>query len=75
MKSVKQKKQKEKQLMEKKNIEVKPGKKGLWSILKESMDKANSGCGPGCSCHVENKVSKNQRKNALEIPVKDKEKA
>lgn len=31
------------------------GKKGLWAILKESMNKASSGCGPGCGCHVENK--------------------
>ncbi len=33
--------------------EAKPKKKGLWALLKESMDKASSGCGPGCSCHVE----------------------
>ena len=33
--------------------EVKPKKKSLWALLKESMDKASSGCGPGCGCHVE----------------------
>ena len=38
--------------MEKKN-EVKSGKKGLWAILKESMNKASSGCGPECGCHIE----------------------
>lgn len=38
--------------MGKKN-EVKSAKKGLWAIIKESMTKASSGCGPGCGCHVE----------------------
>ncbi len=33
--------------------DTKPKKKSLWALLKESMDKASSGCGPGCSCHVE----------------------
>ncbi|HDV7149327.1 TPA: hypothetical protein ACQZJ8_004009 [Escherichia coli] len=46
--------------MEKKNSEVKSDKKGIWTILKESMNKASSGCGPGCGCHVENQDSKNQ---------------
>ena len=32
--------------------ETKP-KKSLWSLLKESMDKASGGCGPSCGCHVE----------------------
>jgi hypothetical protein len=32
---------------------MKPKKKSLWALLKESMDKASSGCGPGCGCHVE----------------------
>ena len=41
--------------METKN-ETKPVKKSLWGILKESMDKASSGCGPGCGCHIEKKA-------------------
>ncbi|MBU0608722.1 MAG: hypothetical protein KKI08_12620 [Armatimonadetes bacterium] len=36
-----------------KQNEVKLKKKSLWALLKESMDKASSGCGPGCGCHVE----------------------
>lgn len=32
--------------------EAKSHKKGIWAILKESMNKASSGCGPGCGCHV-----------------------
>jgi len=35
--------------------DMKPKKKSLWALLKESMDKASSGCGPGCGCHVEKK--------------------
>lgn len=58
--------------MEKKKDEMKKGKKGLWAILKESMDKTSSGCGPGCSCHTENQDSKNQRKGE---PEKDKKQA
>ena len=54
--------------MEKKNSEVKSDKKGIWTILKESMNKASSGCGPGCGCHVENQDSKNQRKDVPENP-------
>lgn len=52
--------------MEKKDNEMKPGKKGLWAILKESMNKASSGCGPGCGCHVEKKDDKNQQKGTPE---------
>ncbi len=51
--------------MEKKN-EVKSGKKGLWAILKESMNKASSGCGPECGCHIE--------KRDNETPQTDKSK-
>lgn len=40
--------------MDKQN-DVRPKKKSLWALLKESMDKASSGCGPGCGCHVEKK--------------------
>ena len=32
--------------------ETKP-KMSIWSLLKQSMDKASSGCGPNCGCHVE----------------------
>lgn len=46
--------------MEKKP-EVKSEKKGLWSILKESMTKTSSGCGPGCGCHSQEPVTKNQQ--------------
>ena len=56
--------------MEKKNSEVKSDKKGILTILKESMNKASSGCGPGCGCHVENQDSKNQRKDVPENPQK-----
>ena len=48
--------------MEKKN-EVKSGKKSLWAMLKESMNKASSGCGPGCGCHVEKQGDENQQKD------------
>jgi hypothetical protein len=32
--------------------EAKP-KKSFWALLRESMNKASSGCGPGCGCHAE----------------------
>jgi hypothetical protein len=48
--------------MEKKN-EVKSGKKSLWAMLKESMTKASSGCGPGCGCHVEERIDDNRQKD------------
>ncbi|BCS51914.1 hypothetical protein [Geobacter sp. SVR] len=54
--------------MEKKPNEVNPGKKGLWTILKESMNKSSSGCGPGCGCHVENQDKEKQQKDAPEKP-------
>lgn len=38
--------------MDKRNDAAKPKKKSLWALLKESMDKASSGCGPGCGCHA-----------------------
>jgi len=48
--------------MEKQN-EVKSGKKSLWAMLKESMTKASSGCGPGCGCHVEKRSDDNHQKD------------
>ena len=42
--------------------EAKSGKKGLWAMLKESMNKASSGCGPGCGCHVEKQGDERQQK-------------
>ena len=48
--------------MEKQN-EVKSGKKSLWAMLKESMTKASSGCGPGCGCHVEKRSDDKQQKD------------
>ncbi len=59
--------------MEKKDDEKKPARKGLWAIFKESMDKANSGCGPGCGCHDADKVKEKQRKDAQQGPEKDEE--
>ena len=61
--------------MEKKNDKMQSGKKRLLAILKESMDKTSSGCGPGCGCHVENQDNENQRKDASDNPGKDKEQA
>ena len=48
--------------MDKQN-EAKPKKKSLWTLLKESMDKASSGCGPGCGCHAEKPRKEYQRKS------------
>jgi len=61
--------------METKNNELKSGKKGLWAILKESMNKASSGCGPGCGCHVENQDNENQRKDTPDKQGNDREQA
>ncbi len=58
--------------MEKKN-EVKSGKKGLWAVFKDSMNKANSGCGPGCSCHFEKRDNKELQKDIPQIAGKGKE--
>lgn len=63
------------QIMEKKGNEVKSGKKGLWAILKESMNKANSGCGPGCGCHIQNQDKGKRREDAPDKPMNDKEQA
>ena len=60
--------------MEKKN-EVKSGKKSLWAIIKESMNRASSGCGPGCGCHVEKQGIKNQQKDTPVSSVNDREQA
>ena len=58
--------------MEKKN-ELKPVKKSLWTLVKESMDKTSSGCGPECGCHVEKKDDKNKDKDTNGSPETDKE--
>lgn len=40
--------------------ETKPKKKrGIFTLLKESMTRTSEGCGPGCGCHEE---AKNERK-------------
>lgn len=39
--------------------ETKSQKKGFFAMFKESMTKISSGCGPGCSCHVEGGDKKN----------------
>jgi len=46
--------------MEKKETELKKVKKSFWSIIKDSFNKANSGCGPGCGCHIEEKSSEDK---------------
>lgn len=38
-----------------------PKKKGLWALMKASMTKTSSGCGPGCSCHSEEPDTKVQK--------------
>ena len=58
--------------MEKKN-ELKPVKKSLWTLVKESMDKTSSGCGPECGCHVEKKDDKKQDKDTHGSSGTDKE--
>lgn len=47
--------------------EMKP-KKSLWSLLKESMDKASDGCGSGCGCHVEKQDDKSRKVEARPLP-------
>ena len=60
--------------MEKKINNAKPNKKGFWTMLKESITKANSGCGPGCGCHVENQDNDKQNKsNTTDKPMNNKE--
>ena len=41
-----------------KTNDAQPKKKGILSILKESIAKANEGCGPGCGCHAEKEKAK-----------------
>ena len=36
-----------------KNPDPKPVKKGVFAMLKESLTRTSSGCGPGCGCHTE----------------------
>jgi len=38
-----------------KEEDTKSKKKGFFALIKESMSKISSGCGPGCGCHVEEK--------------------
>ena len=61
--------------MQKKNNEAKSGKKGLWAILKESMNKAHSGCGPGCGCHIQNQDKEKREKDAPDKSGNGKEQA
>lgn len=39
------------------------GIKGFFSLIKESLNKANSGCGPGCGCHLENKEKREKEED------------
>ncbi len=41
-----------------KPTEAKPKKKGLLALLKESLTKTSSGCGPGCGCHAADEKEK-----------------
>jgi hypothetical protein len=56
----------------KKKAEGKSEKKGLWAMIKESMTKTSSGCGPGCGCHSEKPVTTNQQDDANETSGKEK---
>ncbi|BCS51861.1 hypothetical protein [Geobacter sp. SVR] len=56
-----------------KQSETKLEKKGLWSIIKESMNKASSGCGPECGCHSEKPGGKSQNDNPVERSSEQKE--
>ena len=56
-----------------KQSETKPEKKGLWSIIKESMNKASSGCGPECGCHSEKPGGKSRDDNPAERSSVQKE--
>lgn len=41
-----------------KTPDPKPKKKGLFAMLKESLMRTSSGCGPGCGCHAEKPTDK-----------------
>ena len=56
-----------------KQSETKTEKKGFWSVIKESMNKASSGCGPGCGCHSEKPGGKSQDDNPAERLSEQKE--
>lgn len=53
-------------------VEGKPGKKSLWAMIKESMTKTSSGCGPGCGCHSEKPVHNSQQDDADEPSGKER---
>ncbi len=57
--------------MKNKDSEAKPAKRGFWTLIKESMNKASSGCGPGCGCHVANVEIKNRKNDAPADSGKD----
>lgn len=61
--------------MENKSNVVKPAKKSIWTLIKESMNKASGGCGPACGCHVESQGSKDPQKDAPKDAGRDKEQA
>lgn len=60
--------------MDKQN-EAQPKKRSLWALLRESMDKASSGCGPGCGCHVEKPRNTVLRKGSSRDSRSEQEKA
>ncbi len=49
--------------------ETKPRGKGIWSMLKTSVKKMSSGCGPGCGCHADEgngKLNKDEKASGKE---------
>ncbi len=61
--------------MENKNSEAKPAKRNLWALIKESMNKASSGCGPGCGCHVVEPGNKSRKNESPADSGKDNQQA
>lgn len=57
--------------MENKDSEAKPARRGFWTLIKESMNKASSGCGPGCGCHVVEPDGKSRKNEAPADSGKD----
>ena len=46
-------------------------KKVFWSLIKQSFDKSNSGCGPGCGCNSEPKKEAEKQNNEEKLRVKN----
>ena len=52
--------------MGKKENEAQPKKKGIFSLIKESMTKTSSGCGPGCGCTPSEPTKKKRKEDTGE---------